>query len=191
MCIILSLGKTEIFIPRGVKAAPRDPARAEFEEGCVLMKAVFRGNTLCIAGKSAKSRAHFVRKTQKPDRAALLTEEKKKYHEQLQRPAHRRQLLSDQLLFPHAHRDDLHPRRGGEHLRRLLLALLPLLHRRQGLLRHGAQGAQLLEHRAAPARRAQDQRRQLHARGPRLPQEDRRAGLAGRHARREDEGSTA
>ena len=108
-------------------------------------------------------------------------------HEQLQGPSHRRQFLPDQFLFPHAHRHDLHPGRGRQHLRGLLLSVLPVLHRGQGLLRHGAGGPQLLQHRPASAVRPQAGGHQLHARGPRLSQQDRRAGLARRHPRREDE----
>ena len=54
-----------------VKAAPHNSARADFEKNCVLMKAVFRRNTLCIARKSDKIRARFFRKMPKADYAVL------------------------------------------------------------------------------------------------------------------------
>ena len=44
------------------KAIPHNAARADSEKSRVLMKAVFRRNTLCIARKSDEIRARFFRK---------------------------------------------------------------------------------------------------------------------------------
>ena len=53
------------------KAAPHNPARADSEKIHVLMKAVFRRNTLCIARKSDKIKARIIRKMPKTDCAVL------------------------------------------------------------------------------------------------------------------------
>jgi hypothetical protein len=58
-------------LTKTVKATPHNSARADFEKNWVLMKAVFRRNTLCIARKSDKIRARFFRKMPKADCAVL------------------------------------------------------------------------------------------------------------------------
>ena len=48
--------------PSLVKAIPHNAARADSEKNRVLMMALFRRNTLCIARKSDEIRAWFFRK---------------------------------------------------------------------------------------------------------------------------------
>jgi hypothetical protein len=50
------------FVQRFLRAIPHNAARADSEKNRVLMKAVFRRNTLCIARKSDEIRARFFRK---------------------------------------------------------------------------------------------------------------------------------
>ena len=58
-------------IQRFLRAIPHNSARADFEKNWVLMKAVFRRNTLCISRKSDKIRAQFFRKMPKTDYAVF------------------------------------------------------------------------------------------------------------------------
>ena len=53
------------------KATPHNSARANYEKIWVLMKAVFRRNTLCISRKSDKIRAQIFQKAPKTDCAVL------------------------------------------------------------------------------------------------------------------------
>ena len=57
--------------PGCFRAIPHNSARANPEKNWVLMKAVFRRNTLCISRKSDKIRAQFFREAPKPDCAVL------------------------------------------------------------------------------------------------------------------------
>ena len=54
-----------------IKAIPHNSARANSEKIWVLMKAVFRRNTLCISRKSDKIRAQIFQKAPKTDCAVL------------------------------------------------------------------------------------------------------------------------
>jgi hypothetical protein len=54
-----------------VKATPHNSVRANPEKIWVLMKAVFRRNTLCISRKSDKIRAQIFQEVPKADCAVL------------------------------------------------------------------------------------------------------------------------
>ena len=53
------------------KAIPHNATRADGEKNCVLVKALFRRNTLCISRKSDETRAQFFRQTPQANCAVL------------------------------------------------------------------------------------------------------------------------
>ena len=63
--------RAQRFVHRFLRAIPHNAARADSEKNRVLMKAVFRRNTLCIARKSDEIRAQFFRKAPKTICAVL------------------------------------------------------------------------------------------------------------------------